>query len=92
MDFLPNNYNLELASFHTLEHLETLILNCHLDNREELINKLSRISESEASEMIQQMKEYELPPGRYRTPHTVYEQGVAIRNAVDLDDFYERNK
>ncbi len=46
----------------------------------------------EAYKMIDELKEHQPIPGRDFTPHTVKEQGEAIRNAADLDDFKEQRK
>lgn len=89
-DFLPDDYKFEdLASMHTLEKLETMIRICSLPNKEELIKKISGISEPEAIEMMNSIQPY-LP--RYNSEaiaHTVNEQKEAIKNAVEKDDFYE---
>lgn len=47
-------------------------------------------TEEEAQVMIRELVECQPIPGRDSTPHTVEDQGRAIRFAADLDDFKER--
>lgn len=90
MDFLPHDYECDdSASMLTLEKLETMIRTCSLDNKSEMINKISRISEAEAMEMINYLRQYMPRFNSEATAHTIREQREAIKNAADKDDFYE---
>lgn len=90
MDFLPDDYSYnDYASMFTLEKLETMIRCSSLQNKSELINKLQSLNESEALEMIGYIKVYMPRMGTEAIPQNVKEQGEAIRNAVEKDDFYE---
>lgn len=91
-DFLPDDYEFEeeLASMFTLEKLDTMIRTCSLQNKAELTKRLEKITESEAIELMNYLREY-MP--RFNTEaiaHDIKEQGEAIRNAVLKDDFYDR--
>lgn len=89
-DFLPDDYEFEdLASMYTIEKLDTMIRVCSLDKKNELIDKLHRISEAEAIEMMNYLQTYMPRFNSEAIAHDVKEQGKAIRNAVEKDDFYE---
>lgn len=93
-EFLPDGYESgnDLASMHTLEKLERMIRACSLDEKEVLLRKLDRINEAEAIEIMAFLKGYMPKMGTEAVPHTIFEQGEAIRNAVEKDDFYEERR
>lgn len=92
--FIPDEYTApETVSMFTLEKLETMVRVCSLEDKQSLLERLSKmVYEHEAQEMINELWAYLPVPGRETTPHTIEQQGVAIRRAVDLDDFYESRK
>lgn len=83
MDFGLQNYVEGLIHNSTLDAEKKLKLEQQLYNLE---------YKDQAFKMIDMLKDCQPVPGRDYTPHTVKEQGEAIRNAVDLDDFKERKK
>lgn len=85
----------ESMDFGLQTYVESLIHNSTLDAEKKLKleNQLYNLEyKDQAFKMIDMLKDCQPIPGRDYTPHTVKEQGEAIRNAVDLDDFKERKK
>lgn len=96
MDFLDQLTSELLAdktdqsvSFYTLEKIETMIRLCSLD-KEVLWKRLDKIKdEKEAIEFYNFLLDFQPIPGFHCTPHTVSDQGRAIRFMVAKDDFHE---
>lgn len=85
----------EAMDFGLQNYVESLIHNSTLDAEKKLKleQQLYNLEyKDQAFKMIDMLKDCQPVPGRDYTPHTVKEQGEAIRNAVDLDDFKERKK
>jgi len=85
----------EPVDFGMMTFVEGLIQNSTLnsEHKEKLFKEMAALeSKTQAFKMIDYLKECQPIVGRDYTPHTVKEQGEAIRNAVDLDDFKERNR
>lgn len=79
-------------SFLTIERIERLILNSTAD-REQLRAEADMIDTQEQAELlIQRLLLCQGIPGRDYTPHTVVEQGQAMRHSADLDDYNETRK
>lgn len=80
------------VSFTSLERIERLILNSIAD-REQLRAEADMIdTQEQAEQMIVRLLQTQGIPGRDYTPHTVVEQGQAIRHSADLDDYNENRK
>lgn len=89
--FAPEEYEevSEMASFYTMEKIETLIRTSSLD-RCKMFERLEKVvSESEAMELYNYIKGNQLIPGYHYTPHSVVDQGLAIRFMVSKDDLHE---
>lgn len=85
----------EAMDFGLQNYVEGLIHNSTLDAEKKLKLEQQLYNfeyKDQAFKMIDMLKDCQPVPGRDYTPHTVKEQGEAIRNAVDLDDFKERNR
>lgn len=79
----------EQVSFYTLEKIEILIQRCALD-REKMHGVLALIKyEKDALEFYDFLLQNQLIPGLHYTPHTISEQGHAIRFMVYKDDYNE---
>lgn len=77
-------------SFSTLARVETLIMTT-TGNRESFERRmLAMTTEEEAQEILRELVEQQPIPGRDSTPHTLEDQGRAIRFAADYDDFKEQ--
>lgn len=89
--FAPEDYEevREMVSFYTLEKIEILIRTSSLD-RAECNERLSKIHhEEEAMEFYNYLRGNQLIPGFHYTPHSVVDQGIAIRFMVYKDDLHE---
>ena len=85
----------EPMDFGMLQFLETSIDRSTInpDRKAKWKDQMSKWEyKSDAYELLKELGESMPIMGRDVTPHTVKEQGEAIRYAVDLDDFKERNK
>jgi recombination protein RecT len=94
---LDNNINGfdDPVDFGMITWIENLIHNAKLeDNKKERFTKRMNDLEfkSDAYKLIEELTEYQPIIGLHRTPHTIEEQGEAIRGAVDRDDFAEQRK
>ena len=79
----------ELVSYYTLEKIETLIKRSSLDSIE-MYKILGHIKyEKDALEFYNFLQQNQLIPGIHYTPHTIDEQGYAIRFMVYKDDLHE---
>lgn len=79
-------------SFTTQERIERLILSC-VGDREAFTMKLASLkTEQEADALISELLQCQAIPGHHQTPHTVDEQGQAIRYSADKDDFAEMRR
>lgn len=85
----------EEMDYGMFQFVESLIHNSTFNDekKQKLLSEMGKLGKrSDAYKMIEELKEHQPIMGRDVTPHTVKEQGIAIQNAADLDDFKERNK
>jgi hypothetical protein len=81
------------VGFDYLEKLEMIIMTATLnpDEKRKLIDGLCKLTYmGEAYDLEKYLDQFRPIAGVHRTPHTVREQGEALRYAVDWDDFKER--
>ena len=92
MEFLPEGYSVEYGSMILLERAERMLMVSSIDDKQKVRDLMERMSDAELLELMNQLREYMPRPGFDCTPHTVYEQGIAIKMAIDYDDFQEQRK
>lgn len=92
MEFLPEGYNVERGSMILIERAERMLMVSSISDKEKIRELMEKMSDAEIIELMNQLREYMPRPGFDCTPHTVYEQGIAIKMAVDYDDFQEQRK
>lgn len=89
--FAPESYedSLEMVSYYTMEKIGNLIQTSSLD-RDRMFKKLDQlVYEKDAMELYNFIKNNQLIPGYHFTPHSVIDQGNAIRFMVSKDDLHE---
>lgn len=79
--------------YSTIIRIEMLIHAAVMNEKSKLEQRLCDIKyESEAQEFIEELLQMQPIMGFHSIPHTVEEQGQAIRFAVDKDDYNDKFK
>lgn len=86
---LSNQSDLTEVTARRLNYMIAVAL-IHWEERHSLEMKVHTMTEKEALALCDKLKDSMPQVGYHTIPHSVAEQGQAIRYAVDKDDYYEQ--